>query len=39
MGGKATKKVNSERQRQRFTREFKIEAVRLLELGVTLLRP
>ena len=28
------KKANPERQRQRFTKEFKIETVRLLELGV-----
>ena len=31
--GKEREKVNPERQRQRFTREFKLEAVRLLELG------
>ncbi len=31
--GKERGKVNPERQRQRFTREFKLEAVRLLELG------
>lgn len=31
--GKERAKVNPERQRQRFTREFKLEAVRLLELG------
>ncbi len=39
MGGKAAKKANSERQRQRFSREFKIETDRLLELGVKLVRP
>lgn len=33
MGNKAVVKVNPERRRQRFTREFKLEAVRLLELG------
>ncbi len=33
MGGKQGNKVNPERQRQRFTREFKLEAVRLLEFG------
>jgi transposase len=33
MESKRVKKVNSERQRQRFTAEFKREAVRLLELG------
>ena len=33
MGGKQGVKLNSERRRQRFTREFKLEAVRLLELG------
>jgi len=31
--GKEREKVNAERQRQRFSREFKLEAVRLLELG------
>ena len=31
--GKQKNKVNPERQRTRFTREFKLEAVRLLELG------
>jgi transposase len=31
--GKERTKVNAERQRQRFSREFKVEAVRLLELG------
>ena len=31
MEGKQGMKVNPERQRQRFTREFKLEAVRLLE--------
>lgn len=31
--GKERGKLNSERQRQRFSREFKLEAVRLLELG------
>jgi transposase len=31
--GKERTKVNVERQRQRFSREFKLEAVRLLELG------
>ncbi len=30
---KSHKKVNPERQRTRFTKEFKLEAVRLLELG------
>jgi transposase-like protein len=30
--GKERSKVNPERQRQRFSREFKLEAVRLLEL-------
>ncbi len=30
---KSPKKVNPERQRTRFTKEFKLEAVRLLELG------
>lgn len=33
MGGKQGNKVNPERQRQRFSREFKLEAVRLLEFG------
>lgn len=33
MGGKQGIKLNPERHRQRFTREFKLEAVRLLELG------
>jgi len=33
MGSKQRIKVNPERQRQRFTREFKLEAVRLLEFG------
>lgn len=33
MGGKPGIKVNPERERQRFTREFKLEAVRVLELG------
>jgi transposase len=33
MQGKRTNKVNPERQRQRFSPEFKREAVRLLELG------
>lgn len=33
MAGKGLK-VNPERQRQRFTKEFKLEAVRLLGLGV-----
>jgi len=33
MEGKQGIKVNPERQRQRFTREFKLEAVRLLECG------
>ena len=32
MGGKQVNKVNPERRRQRFTREFKLEAVRLLKL-------
>lgn len=31
--GKVAGKVNPERRPQRFTREFKLEAVRLLELG------
>lgn len=31
--GKERTKVNTERQRQRFSREFKLEAVRLLEFG------
>ena len=31
--GKERAKVNADRQRQRFSREFKLEAVRLLELG------
>jgi len=31
--GKERTKVNEGRQRQRFSREFKLEAVRLLELG------
>ena len=31
--GKEMTKVNSDRKRQRFNREFKLEAVRLLELG------
>ncbi len=31
--GKERGKVNPERQRQHFTREFKLEAVRLLDLG------
>ena len=31
--GKERTTVNIERQRQRFNREFKLEAVRLLELG------
>ncbi len=31
--GKQTNKVNPERQRTRFSKEFKLEAVRLLELG------
>jgi transposase len=30
---KTNKKVNPERQRVRYTKEFKLEAVRLLELG------
>lgn len=33
MGSKETSKVNPERKRQRFSPEFKREAVRLLELG------
>jgi transposase len=33
MTSKEKKKVNPERQRQRFSAEFKREAVRLLELG------
>ena len=33
MGSKETSKVNPERVRQRFSAEFKREAVRLLELG------
>jgi transposase len=31
--GKERTKVNADRQRQRYAREFKLEAVRLLELG------
>lgn len=31
--GKERTKVNAERKRQRFSREFKLEALRLLELG------
>ena len=31
--GKERTKVNADRRRQRFNREFKLEAVRLLELG------
>ena len=31
--GKPNQKINRERQRTRFTKEFKVEAVRLLELG------
>ena len=31
--GKAMEKVNPGRKRSRFTKEFKLEAVRLLELG------
>jgi transposase-like protein len=31
--GKPNQKVNPERQRARFTKEFKLEVVRLLELG------
>jgi transposase len=31
--GKPVSKVNPERQRNRFNKEFKLEAVRLLELG------
>jgi transposase len=31
--GKAIEKVNPGRKRSRFTKEFKLEAVRLLELG------
>jgi len=31
--GKAIEKVNPGRKRNRFTKEFKLEAVRLLELG------
>jgi transposase len=33
MAGKSGSKVNPQRKRQRFTKEFKLEAVRLLELG------
>lgn len=33
MENKGASKVNPERQRQRFSAEFKREAVRLLELG------
>ena len=33
MSGKQTTKVNPERQRRRFSREFKLEAVRLFESG------
>jgi hypothetical protein len=31
--GKAIEKVNPGRKRSRFTKEFKLEAVKLLELG------
>jgi transposase len=31
--GKERTKINTDRQRQRYSREFKLEAVRLLELG------
>jgi transposase len=31
--GKERTKVNPDRRRQRYSREFKLEAVRLLELG------
>lgn len=31
--GKAIEKVNPDRKRQRFTKEFKLEAVKLLEVG------
>lgn len=31
--GKERNRVNPDRQRQRYSREFKLEAVRLLELG------
>jgi len=31
--GKERTKVNADRQRQRYLREFQLEAVRLLELG------
>ena len=31
--GKAIEKVNPDRKRQRFTKEFKLEAVKLLEAG------
>jgi len=31
--GKERTKVNADRQRQRYNREFKLEAVRFLELG------
>ena len=33
MGSKQAIKLNPERQRSRYSREFKVEAVRLLELG------
>jgi transposase len=33
MGGKQANESNPERRRQRFSREFKLEAVRQLELG------
>lgn len=33
MAGKGEGRVNPERQRRRFTREFKLEVVRLLERG------
>lgn len=33
MGGKQAVRVNPERRRQRYSREFKLEAVRQLELG------
>lgn len=33
MGNKSISKVNSERRRSRYSREFKLEAVRLIERG------
>jgi transposase-like protein len=33
LSGKQSKKVNRQRQQRRFTREFKVAAIRLLESG------